>query len=130
MPKQTLAVLAQQFTIHSFSSDTKPMSEIFDQDIYFISKTDDELSVVVPSSLPLDSLDSESDWRCLEVLGPLDFLLTGILSGIAGVLAENNISIFAISTFDTDYILVKQDRLTQAIEQLERNDYSINQVRR
>jgi len=127
MPKQTLGVLPQQFTIHSFSSDTKPMSEIFDQDIYFLSKTGDELSVVVPSTLALNSLDSESDWRCLEVLGPLDFLLTGILSGIAGVLAASNISIFAISTFDTDYILVKQDNLHQAIAQLEHHDYVVNQ---
>lgn len=127
MPKQTLAVLAQQFTIHSFNADTKPMSEIFEQDIYFLSKTDDELSVVVPSTLELDSLDSENDWRCLEVLGPLDFSLTGILSGIAGVLAANDISIFAVSTFDTDYIMVKQANLAQAVFQLEQNDYLVNQ---
>jgi len=127
MPKQTLAVLAQKFTIHSFNADTKPMNEIFEQDIYFLGKTDDELSVVVPSSLALDSLDSESDWRCLEVLGPLDFSLTGILSGIAGVLATSNISIFAVSTFDTDYIMVKQDCLALAIRQLEQSDYLVNQ---
>lgn len=128
MPKQTLAVLPQQFTIHSFACDTKPMPEIFEQPIYFLSKTDDELSVVVPSDLTLDSLDSEDQWRCLEVLGPLDFSLTGILSGIAGVLAASDISIFAISTFDTDYILVKQDCLSHAISQLERDDYRINQA--
>ncbi len=127
MPKQTLAVLPQVFTIHSFAADTKPMNEIFEQDIYFLSKTADELSVVAPSTLPLKSLDSETDWRCLEVLGPLDFSLTGILSGIAGVLASSNISIFAVSTFDTDYILVKQDNLTQAIAQLERSDYLVHQ---
>lgn len=127
MPKQTLAVLEQQFTIHSFDADTKPQAEVFEQEIYFLGKTEDELSIVVPSTLHLNSLDSESDWRCLEVRGPLDFLLTGILSGIAGVLAAKNISIFAISTFDTDYILVKQNNLTQAITELERNDYKIEQ---
>jgi len=127
MPKQTLAVLEQQFTIHSFAASTKPVSEIFEQDIYFLGKTEDELSVVVPSHLALDSLDSESGWRCLEVLGPLDFSLTGILSGIAGVLAAQNISIFAISTFDTDYIMVKQDCLNQAISALEKGDYQISQ---
>jgi len=127
MPKQTLAVLPQQFTIHSFDADTIPMPDIFEQEIYFLSKTADELSVVVPSTLALNSLDCDSDWRCLEVLGPLDFSLTGILAGIAGALAACNISIFAISTFDTDYILVKQDSLAPAISQLECNGYQVNQ---
>jgi len=128
MPKQTLAVLTQLFTIHSFTPDTRPHASIFDQDIYFMSKTDEELSVVVPSELVLDSLDKETDWRCLEVMGPLNFSLTGILSGIAGALASEDISIFAISTFDTDYILVKQDSLSNAINVLEKSDYKINQL--
>lgn len=128
MAKQTLAVLTQQFTIHSFTPETRPDASIFDQDIYFIGKTIDELSVVVPSALVLDSLDKETNWRCLEVIGPLNFSLTGILSGIAGTLASEDISIFAISTFDTDYILVKQDCLKKAINVLEKNDYKINQL--
>ncbi|NRA61520.1 MAG: ACT domain-containing protein [Psychrobium sp.] len=127
MPKQTLAVLPQQFTIHSFNPEQAPSSKIFEQEIYFLGKTEEELSVVVPSTLILDSLDSESGWRCLEVLGPLNFSLTGILSGISGALASVDISIFAISTFDTDYILVKQINLTEAINVLEQNDYRINQ---
>ena len=128
MPKQTLAVLTHQFTIHSFTPETRPDPIIFDQDIYFIGKTEDELSVVVPSDVSLNSLEQESNWRCLEVMGPLNFSLTGILSGIAAALASENISIFAISTFDTDYILVKQDSLTNAINVLEKSDYKINQL--
>lgn len=128
MPKQTLAVLTQQFTIHSFTPETRPDPRIFEQDIYFIGKTADELSVVVPADLSLESLDKETGWRCLEVMGPLNFSLTGILSGIAGSLASENISIFAISTFDTDYILVKQDSLSNAINVLEKSDYKINQL--
>lgn len=128
MAKQTLAVLTQQFTIHSFTPETRPDASIFDQEIYFIGKTADELSVVVPSELTLESLDKETNWRCLEVMGPLNFSLTGILSGIAGALASKDISIFAISTFDTDYILVKQDSLANAINVLEKNDYKINQL--
>ena len=126
MPKQTLAVLPQQFTIHSFSPKVAPSAEIFTQEIYFIGKTEEELSVVVPSSLSLDSLDKETGWRCLEVVGPLNFSLTGILSGISGALASVDISIFAISTFDTDYILVKQACLDDAITVLEQSDYRIN----
>ena len=128
MPKQTIAVLTQTFTIHRFTSDTKPDPVIFDQDIYFISKTADELSVVLPSNITLDSLEKEPDWCCLKVMGPLDFSLTGILSDIAGVLAGEKISIFAISTFDTDYILVKNHNLSDAINALEKHDYKVNHL--
>jgi len=128
MPKQTLTVLTQSFTVHRFISNTKPDPVIFDQDIYFIGKTTDELSVVVPSNVILDSLENESNWCCLKVMGPLDFSLTGILSDIANVLSNEKISIFAISTFDTDYILVKQHSLSNAIKALEEHDYKINHL--
>ena len=60
----------------------------------------------------------ERGWRCLKVEGPLDFALTGILADLAGVLASAGISIFAISTFDTDYLLVKEETLDGAVETL------------
>jgi hypothetical protein len=62
----------------------------------------------------------EPGWRALAVKGPLDFGLTGILASIAAPLAEAGISIFAISTFDTDYVLVKAERLDDAVEALRR----------
>ncbi|WNC67154.1 ACT domain-containing protein [Thalassotalea nanhaiensis] len=125
MTKQTLQVLDELFTIHSFTPETEIPSSVFSAKVYFISKTYDELSIVVPEDIQLNSLESESGWRALEVLGPLGFSLTGILSNIAGVLAEKEISIFAISTFDTDYILVKQDTLKKAVNSLRANDYLI-----
>lgn len=128
MPKQTLAVLTQNFTVHRFTSDTKPDPIIFNQDIYFIGKTADELSVVLPSHVILNSSEQEYNWCCLKVMGPLDFSLTGILSDIAAVLAHEKISIFAISTFDTDYILVKEPSLSDAIDALEKHDYKINRL--
>lgn len=127
MSKQTLAVLPQLFTVHRFSPQTKPDPIIFDQSIYFIGKTADELSVVIPSDILLDSTEQETHWSCLKVLGPLDFSLTGILADISGVLANESISIFAISTFDTDYVLVKENHLSKAILALENNNYTINQ---
>lgn len=125
MPKQTLAILSQHFTIHSFPPDTLPAPVIFEQEIYFVSRTYDELSVVVPSTLDLSSRDSEDGWRCLEVLGPLAFSLTGIIAGIATVLAEAKVSIFSLSTFDTDYILVKNNMLGTTIAALEKSHYLI-----
>lgn len=125
MTKQTLQILDELFTIHSFTPDSTVPTSVFSAKVYFISKTYDELSIVVPENVHLDSLESESNWRALEVLGPLGFSLTGILSNIAGVLAEKEISIFAISTFDTDYILVKQENLKKAVNSLRANDYLI-----
>jgi len=122
MPKLTLVVLPQCFTIHRFAPDTTPPSSIFSQQFYFIGRTDEALSVVVNSDLPLASQTNEPNWRALKVAGPLDFSLTGIIAGISSLLAQVNISIFSLSTFDTDYILVKSDQLAQAISTLAAND--------
>jgi hypothetical protein len=125
MSKQTLELMKETFTIHSFPPALDIPQAIYDAPVYFISKTYDELSVVCPSSIELDSLENETGWGALEVLGPLGFSLTGILSNISGVLANEKISIFAISTFDTDYILIKQDAMFNAIQSLRRAQYNV-----
>lgn len=125
MSKQTLELMNETFTIHSFPPATDIPKAIYEAPIFFISKTYDELSVVCPSSIELDSLEYETGWGALEVLGPLGFSLTGILSNISGVLADEKISIFAISTFETDYILVKHDAMSQAIESLQKAQYNV-----
>lgn len=92
---------------------------------YSITRTFDELSIVCfQESIP-DDVKFERDWRILKVEGPLDFSLIGILSSISTVLAENKISIFAISTFDTDYILIKSKDFESAINALKDNGYEI-----
>jgi len=75
----------------------------------------------------LNSEKSETGWSRLKVPGPLDFSLTGILAEISAVLAEAEISIFAISTFDTDYILIKTEKLPLAIEALLASGYTFKQ---
>jgi len=95
-------------------------------DFYSLSKTTDELSLVCPEHLAVKSEKSNPDWKCLKVAGPLDFELTGILAGITEVLAKEKLSVFAISTFDTDYILIKKQGLTAAISALERVGYIFN----
>lgn len=127
MARMTLAVHSQLYSIHSFSPDASIASEIFQQDMFFVGKTKDELSVVVPAELNLDSLEEESNWRCIEVIGPLGFSMTGILASVSGTLADADISIFAISTFDTDYILVKKDKLSKAITALKKKNYQITE---
>ena len=87
-----------------------------------VSRTRDELSVVCPEARLPDNLKAERGWRGFKVEGPLDFALTGILSRLASPLAEAAISIFAISTFDTDYLLVRTRDLDAAVAVLQRQN--------
>ncbi|MCL1125475.1 ACT domain-containing protein [Shewanella surugensis] len=128
MAKMTLAVHAQIFCIHSFEPEEPIPSDVFTQEMYFIGKTKDEISIVVPEHLDINSRECEPGWRCIEVIGPLGFSMTGLLSKVSGILAKKKISIFAISTFDTDYILVKNHDLDCAICSLKKNQYHIIDV--
>ena len=101
-----LSVLFETFTIHKLSPDASINENILKNKFYSVSKTENELSLVCSEVIELQGLQSSKGWKCIKVVGLLDFNLTGILSGISDILAEENISIFAISTFDTDYILV------------------------
>lgn len=93
-------------------------------DFLSVSRTQDELSVVaatahVPESCRGDAtVKTEDGWRCIKVDGPLDFSLVGILSGIATPLAAAGVSIFAVSTYDTDYVMVKASAVEVARETL------------
>jgi len=96
----------------------------FSDEYFFLSKTDDEISLVCEEiSIPVDYLKCEKGWKCLKIAGILDFSMVGILANISSILANNGISIFAISTYNTDYILVKEDKLTEAIGVLEKQGY-------
>lgn len=78
-------------------------------DFYFIGKTDDELSVVcITENTPPNTTARDDGWKCFRIEGVLDFSLIGILSKISTILADNQIGIFAVSTFNSDYILVKK----------------------
>lgn len=89
---------------------------------FFIGKTDEELSVVCDTSHVPDGIrDRDDGWNAFRISGTLDFSLTGILSAISSVLAAHNIGIFAISTYNTDYILVKKENVRKALMVLEAN---------
>jgi hypothetical protein len=121
----TLQLLSPTFAIHSLPQEADIPQVVFTSPIFFIAKTYEEVSIVLPQQYDIGSDDVEKDWRALEVVGPLDFTMTGILSRISTTLANEEISIFAISTFDTDYILVKEDKIDQAIDALTNNNYQI-----
>lgn len=125
MPKQTLQVLPIQFVIHSLPSNALIPQEVFSAPIYFIGKTQEELSLVVPDTINIDSDDSDRDWRALEVLGPLNLSMVGIMAKIGSVLAAAKISIFVVSTFETDFFLVKQQDLNNATLALCKDGYKV-----
>ncbi len=123
LPK--LKILNHKLTIYRFASTMQIPDEVYKSNFFSITKTEDELSVVCESSIDLDPLKAEEGWSAFKVLGPLDFSLTGILYGISNVLAEAKISIFAVSTFDTDYILVRSENLAEAVLALEGAGYKM-----
>lgn len=125
MSKQTLQLHTTVFAIHSLAASAEVPRSVFAQKIFFIAKTADELSIVCPQELQIDSLDTEYDWLALEVVGPLGFSLTGIMANISGVLAQAKISIFALSTYDTDYILVKKHAINLATTVLKKEGYHL-----
>lgn len=83
-----------------------------------ITRTAQELSIVCPEDRVPQTVTAERGWRAIKVEGPLDFTLIGILAELAGVFARARVSLFAISTYDTDYLLVKQPMLEAAIQAL------------
>ncbi|HJQ99028.1 MAG TPA: ACT domain-containing protein [Candidatus Polarisedimenticolaceae bacterium] len=85
-----------------------------------ITRTRDEISIVCSTEIVPDDVRAEAGWTALELVGPFPFDQVGVLSSFVGPLAEAGISIFAISTFDTDYVLVKTDRLEAAVRAVER----------
>jgi uncharacterized protein len=96
------------------------------QDKTFLSLTytPEELSIVCSASQVPASVQMERNWSVLKVEGPLDFSLTGILSALTVPLAGAEISIFALSTFTTDYLLVKEQDLDRACQVLEKAGHS------
>lgn len=96
------------------------------KEFVFIGKTDEENSLVCPVNMvPSNTTERDDGWKAFRIEGVLDFSLIGILSKISGILAEAKIGIFAISTYNTDYILTKKENFDKAIEVLQANGYEI-----
>jgi hypothetical protein len=96
------------------------------KDFYFIGKTDEELSLVMPTEeTPAETTERDDGWRAFRIQGVLDFSLIGILSKISGLLADAKIGIFAVSTYNTDYVLVKKENYDQALAVLADAGYQI-----
>lgn len=93
---------------------------------FFIGKTDEENSLLCPTNkVPKNTLERNDGWRAFRIQGVLNFSLIGILSKISTLLAENKIGIFAISTFNTDYIFIKKEKYDLAMQVLKNAGYEM-----
>lgn len=116
--KLTLKVLQDKYGVCRFDHNASIPEWTSRSEFLSITKTADELSIVcLQENIPYEG-QCEKDWRILKVEGPLDFSLIGILAFISNTLADIEISIFAVSTYDTDYILVKEKDLERAVDAL------------
>ena len=98
----------------------------FSDEFCFIGKTDEELSLVCSTAcVPSNTTDREDGWKAFRIQGMLDFSLIGILSRISALLAGCGIGIFAVSTYNTDYILTRSDQFEAAVKVLEDDGYEI-----
>ena len=94
----------------------------------FFARTDEEISLVCPmASCPAEALNRQDGWRCLRMTGVLDFSLVGILSRIAGCLAEVKVPIFAVSTYNTDYLLFREAFMETALDALTKAGYEFQE---
>ena len=98
----------------------------FTDEFYFIGKTDEETSLVCTSkSVPQNAGECENGWRAFRICGTLEFSLIGTISKLSALLADNGIGIFALSTYNTDYILTKSENFENAVNTLNANGYEI-----
>jgi len=98
----------------------------FNAAFYFVGRTDEEISLVCRTEdVPSETIEREDGWRGFRIVGVLDFSLIGILSGLSSILADHQIGIFAVSTYNTDYILVKEEHYHRAMDILADAGYTV-----
>ena len=114
-PKLTFIILRETFAICRLNKDAPIPDWAFQGGLFSVTRTKDELSIVCPQINVPKGILCNQGWSCLKVKGPLDLSSTGIISSIAATLERENISLFSISTYDTDYVMVKEKDLEKGI---------------
>ena len=121
----TLSLLPGTFTICRLDPEANIPEWAKAGGFISVTRTSDELSIVCTGANVPEDVKADRGWRCFKVEGPLDLSLTGVLTSLANPLAEARINIFALSTFDTDYLLVKEDNVSRAAEALIRSGHRL-----
>ena len=124
-----LTILAGEFAVCRLSPEAATIPTwAFAGHWYSMTRTDDEVSVVCPAQLVPEGVQAERDWCLLRLTGPFPFDMTGILAAVLDPLAADSIPIFALSTFDTDYVLVKTPDLASATDALRKAGHRVDEA--
>ena len=113
MKKLKLRVFPEELVVWKLPAGA-PLPSVGESEFWSVTRTSEELSVVSAPRLVAPGCPSETGWRCIAIKGPLPFEEIGVLAALSTPLAEAGISIFVVSTFDTDYLLVKDFQLERA----------------
>ncbi len=125
--KLAISVLEDPFVVCRLSPDSAIPEWAVKRAFYSITRTRDALTLVLPEvHLPQD-VERQGGWRCLRLEGPFDLMTVGILASVLTPLAQARISVFALSTFETDYVLVKEEDLARAVRALVKAGHHVKQ---
>ncbi len=120
----TLTILPQRLAVAKLPANA-PLPDWFAGEFFSITRTADELSFVVEEARIPDGITAELGWRALKVEGPLELSLVGVLASLSGALAAAGVPLLALSTFDTDYLLVHEENLLVATTALQAAGYTL-----
>jgi uncharacterized protein len=114
-----LVLLPDDYAVCRLERDTPvPSLQPGRKAVMSVTRSAGELSLICPADLVPDGATVNTPWRCVQVAGPVDFALTGIIASLVNPLAEARVNVFVFSTYDTDYVLVPTVRLTEALAAL------------
>ena len=118
-----IKILNDEYAMHQLPPDAKIPKDVFKADFYSITRTDDELSIIAEARIPIKSNKVETDYSCMKLIGEFEVLTTGIWASITTILADAGISVLAVTTYNTDYFLVKTVQLDKAVAAFKENGF-------
>lgn len=126
MKRLVVDLAPEEYTITRLANGTRPQIEA--TGLVSITSTPAGVSVLCPSDAAPPSEDTRPGWRLLTVQGPLEFDLTGVMAALAGELAAAGVTLLAVSTYDTDHVLVKTTDLTRAVKALREAGHEVTPI--
>ena len=130
MPSLSLTLMEHTLAIHRLPAKAALPKAALHSPFFAVMRTEEELSVVLPESIELESEQVDAGWACFKVNGPLALNQVGVMAQIAAALAKAEVALFALSTFETDYILVKREQVRAAQEALTSAGMKVKKARK
>ncbi|HEX9829044.1 MAG TPA: ACT domain-containing protein [Bacteroidota bacterium] len=120
MKKLTLQLMNENFTVNKLAQFAELPSIFAKGEMCFMMRTDEEFTIICPDFMAPNNVQQETGWKCMKVTGEMNLSDVGVLASITGPLAEANIPLLAVSTFNTDYFFVIEENLVNAVQALQK----------